>query len=157
MSKQTEGTNNKNINNNELIKNNENYKYIAPRLNYLIEFELIDAFKNILNTPKIDFITSVMVKVKNYLINEYNNNLFDEEMFKYLIKHSKERLERKYDGHLQNLTFAWDNFQFIKKNKSKTSELENNYLKNFVYHCSSISDYAIHNCEKKIFGKFKSI
>ena len=75
MSKQTEGTNNKNISNNELIKNNENYKYIAPRLNYLIEFELIDAFKNILNTPKIDFIASVMQKVNNYLISEYNKLL----------------------------------------------------------------------------------
>ena len=154
MSKQTEGTNNKNINNNELIKNNENYKYIAPRLNYLIEFELIDAFKNILNTPKIDFIASVMQKVNNYLISEYNKKAFDEEMFKYLLKHSKERLERKYDGHLQNLTFAWDNFQSIKKNKSKMSELDNSYLKNFVYHCSSMSDYAIHNCDKTIFGKF---
>ena len=154
MSKQTEGTNNKKISNNELIKNNENYKYIAPRLNYLIEYELIDAFKNILNIPKIDFITSVMLQVKSYLINEYNKKTFDEEMFKYLIKHSKERLERKYDGHLQNLTSAWENFQLIKKNKSKMSELDNNYLKNFVYHCSSISDYATHNCDQKTFGKF---
>ena len=106
--------------------------------------------------PKIDFITSVMIKVKNYIINEYNKNAFDEEMFKYLIKHSKEKLERRYDSHLHNLSSAWEDFQLLKKNKSKESELNDNYLKNFVYHCSYKFDYAIHNCDKtkKVFGKY---
>jgi len=103
MSKQTEDKNIKNMSNSELLKKNETYKNIAPRLNYLLEYELMDAFKNILNMPKIDFITSVMTKVKNYIINEYNKNAFDEEMFKYLIKHSKEKLERRYDSHFQLL------------------------------------------------------
>ena len=97
-----------------------------------------------------------MAKVKNYLFMEYNNKTFNEEMLKYLLKHSQERLEKKYDTHMKNLSLAWENFQILKKGKNKISEIDSNYLKNFVFHCSSISEYAIHNCDKneKTFGKF---
>ena len=158
MSNPIEDKNKKNNNKNQQIKKNEEYKNIAAKLNYFIEFELIDVFKNILNEPKIDFLASIMVKVKNYLFMEYNNRTFKEEMLKYLLKHSQERLEKKYDIHMKNLSSAWKNFQILKKSKNKTNEIEidNNYLKNFVFHCSSISEYAIHKCEKneKIVGKF---
>ena len=156
MSKQLEEKNINTISKIESQRNTENYKNIAPKLNYLIDYELMDVFKNILNIPKIDFLSSIMTKVKNYLIFEYNQKTFDEDMFKYLLKHSKERLEKKYDIHLQNLTSTWENFQFLLKNKNKANEIENNYLKNFYYHCTSSSEYAIHNCDKSehIFGKF---
>ena len=149
----------KNINNISKIesqKNSENYKNIIAKVNYLIEYELIDVFKNILNIPKIDFLSSIMIKVKNYLFFEYNQKTFDEDMFKYLLIHSKERIEKKYDIHLQNLSSTWENFQFLLKNKNKANEIESNYLKNFYYHCTSSSEYAIHNCDKneQIFGKF---
>ena len=144
----------RNINKIEQLRKNEEYKNISPRLNYLIDYEIIDVFKNILNEPKIDFLTLIMDKVKNYLIMEYNLKSFNEEMLKYLIKHSKEKLEKKYETHLENLTSAWDNFQLIKK--CKKSEIESYYLKNFLYHCSSTSEFAIHKCDKDegIFGKF---
>ena len=156
MSKLIDEKNKKKIGKIELLRNNDNYKNISPKLNYLIDYELIDVFKNILNVPKIDFLSSVMLKVKNYLIIEYNQKSFDEDMFKYLLKHSKEKLEKKYDNHLKNLTSAWENFHFLKKNKNKAEEIDNLYLKNFLYHCTEIYEYAIHNCEKneKIFGKF---
>ena len=156
MSKPLEEKNINTISKIESQRNSENYKNIAPKVNYLIDYELMDVFKNILNIPKIDFLSSIMIKVKNYLIFEYNQKTFDEDMFKYLLKHSKERLEKKYDIHLQNLSSTWENFQFLLKNKNKTNEIENNYLKNFYYHCTSTSEYAIHNCDKneQIFGKF---
>jgi hypothetical protein len=96
------------------------------------------------------------MKVKTYLISEFNQNSFDEEMLKYLMKYSKEKLEKKYDNHMQNLSSAYENFQFLKKNKNKNKEKESNYLTNFEYHCSATFEYAIHNCEKdeKVFGKF---
>ena len=156
MSKPLEEKNINTISKIESQRNSENYKNIAPKVNYLIDYELMDVFKNILNIPKIDFLSSIMIKVKNYLIFEYNQKTFDEDMFKYLLKHSKERLEKKYDIHLQNLSSTWENFQFLLKNKNKANEIENNYLKNFYYHCTSTSEYAIHNCDKneQIFGKF---
>ena len=156
MSKLLEDKNKNNINKNQQLRKTEEYKNIGPKLNYFIEFELIDVFKNILNEPKIDFLASIMAKVKNYLFMEYNNKTFNEEMLKYLLKHSQERLEKKYDTHMKNLSLAWENFQILKKGKNKTSEIDSNYLKNFVFHCSSISEYAIHNCDKneKTFGKF---
>ena len=158
MSKLLEEENKKNNSKIEQIRASENYKYISPRLNYLIEYELNDIFKNILNIPKIDFLTYIMTKVNNYLIMEYENKTFDEDMLKYLIKHSQEKLEKKYDTHLQNLSSAWDNFQFLQKTK-KQDEINKNYLKNFVYHCSFKPEYAIHNCEKdgKVLGKFIKI
>ena len=156
MSKPLNDKNKKNINNIELIKNNENYKNITAKLNYFIDYEIIDVFKNILNVPKIDFLSSIMLKVQNYLTLEYNQKTFDEEMFKSLLKHSKERLEKKYDIHMQNLSSTWENYQFLVKSKNKKEEIESNYLTNFLYHCSEPNKYAIHNCEKneKIFGKF---
>ena len=156
MSKNLEEKNISTMSKFESQRKSENYKSIAPKLNYLIDYELMDIFKNILNIPKIDFLSSIMIKVKNYLIFEYNQKTFDEDMFKYLLKHGKERLEKKYDIHLQNLTSTWENFQFLLKNKNKANEIENSYLKNFYYHCTSSSEYAIHNCDKNehIFGKF---
>ena len=156
MSKLLDEEKKKNNSQIELIKSSENYKFISPRLNYLIEYELNEIFKDILNTPKIDFLTSIMTKVKNYLTMEYNNKTFDEELFKYLLKYSQEKLEKKYDTHLQNLTSAWDSFQCMLKMKNQENEINKNYLNNFVYHCSFAPEYAIHNCDKngKVFGKF---
>ena len=157
MSKLLNEKNKNNISKNELLRNRDDYKNIAPKLNYLIDYELIDVFKNILNIPKIDFLSSIMVKVNNYLIMEYNQKSFDEDMLKYLLKHSKEKLEKKYDNHLQNLSSAWENFHALKKSKNKTDEIDNLYLKkNFLYHCTEVFEYAIHNCEKDggVFGKF---
>ena len=115
MSKLLEDKNKNNINKNQQLRKTEEYKNIGPKLNYFIEFELIDVFKNILNEPKIDFLASIMAKVKNYLFMEYNNKTFNEEMLKYLLKHSQERLEKKYDTHMKNLSLAWENFQILKK------------------------------------------
>ena len=156
MYKPLEDKNKININKIEQLRKKEEYKNISPKLNYLIDYELIDIFKNILNEPKIDFLTFIMAKVKNYLYMEYNLKTFNEDMLKYLLKHSKEKLEKKYDTHLQNLTSAWDNFQILLKSKNKTNEIEKYYLKNFLYHCSATSEYAIHKCEKNDYnyGKF---
>ena len=157
MSKLLDEKNKSNISKIELLRNRDDYKNIGPKLNYLIDYELIDVFKNILNIPKIDFLSSIMVKVNNYLIMEYNQKSFDEDMLKYLLKHSKEKLEKKYDNHLQNLSSAWENFHALQKSKNKAEEIDNLYLKkNFLYHCTEIFEYAIHNCEKneKVFGKF---
>ena len=144
------------IDKNELPKNTENNINIITKLNYLIDYELIDSFKNILNEPKADFLSFVMIKVKSYLVSEYNQKSFDGEMLKYLLKHSKERLDRKYENHLENLSFAWENFQLLKQNKKSINEIESCYLKDFEYHCSATFEYAIHNCKRreKIFGKF---
>ena len=156
MSKPIEDKNIMNINKNELQKNNENYKNIILNLKYLIDYELLDYFKNILIEPKKDFLSCVVIKIKSYLVSEYSQNSFDKEILAFLMKYSKERLEKKYDIHLKNLSSAWESFQFLKKNKEKMSEIESYYLNNFVYHCSSVFKYAIHNCKKKekIFGKF---
>jgi len=143
-----------NTDKNELQNPTDNFKNITMKLNYIIDYEIIDAFQNILNIPRIDFINSVVVKLRNFLRNEYSVKTFDEVILKNLLSKSKDMLETKLNNHLQNLTSAWENFQIIKKNSKKNNDLNNYYLKNYIYHCDFISEYAIHNCEKKIFGKF---
>ena len=138
------------------IKNNELDKNFLAKTNYFIDFQLISEFKNILNVPKIDFLSLIMMKLKKFLLNEYLSKNIDEENFIYLMNHMKEKWEKKYDNHLQNLSTGWDNYQIAKKNKTNFNDIEKFYFKNFVYHCSYISEYAIHNCDKvnNKFGKY---
>ena len=154
MSKSIGERNIDDVDKNELQNPSDNFKNIKMKLNYIIDYEIIDAFKNILNIPRIDFINSVMVKLRSFLKNEFSVKTFDEEIFKKLLSKSRDKLEKRFDNHLQNLTSAWDNFQFAKKNMNKKIDLNNYYLKNYVYHCSFMSEFAIHNCENNIFGKF---
>ena len=134
-------------------------KTFLAKVNYFVEYELISEFKNILNIPKIDFINLIMFRLNNYLMNEYLSKTIDEQKYKYLMTYMKEKWEKKYDNHLQNLSLAWEKFDLIRKNKEKNNDLEKLYFKNFVSHCSYISEYAIHNCDKNnnIFGKYISV
>ena len=145
-----------NRNKKELIKKPEIDKTFLAKVNYFVEFELISEFKNILNVPKIDFINLIMFKLNNFLLGELLSKNIDEQKYKYLMTYMKERWEKKYDNHVQNLSIGWENFEILRKNKAKNNELEKLYFKNFVYHCSYISEYAIHNCDKNhtIFGKY---
>ena len=45
-----------NLDKNELENPTDNFKNITIKLNYIIDYEIIDAFQNILNIPRIDFI-----------------------------------------------------------------------------------------------------
>ena len=143
----------------EIQKNPEIDKIYLAKVNYFVEYELISEFKNILNVPKIDFINLIMLKLKNFLLNEYISRNIDEQKLKYLIQYMKEKWEKKYDNHLQNLSTAWEKFDLIKKNKEKSNELEKYYFKNFVVHCTYISPYALHKCDKtnNKFGKYISV
>ena len=145
-----------NRNKKELIKKPEIDKTFLAKVNYFVEFELISEFKNILNAPKIDFINLIMFKLNNFLLGELLSKNIDEQKYKYLMTYMKERWEKKYDNHVQNLSIGWENFEILRKNKEKNNELEKLYFKNFVYHCSYVSEYAIHNCDKNhtIFGKY---
>ena len=89
MSKSLEDENIINKNKNDLQRKNENYKNVISKLKYIIDYELLDAFKNILNKPKIEFLSYIMIKIKSYLVSEYNKNSFDKEAFKFLMKYSK--------------------------------------------------------------------
>ena len=73
----------------EIQKNPEIDKIYLAKVNYFVEYELISEFKNILNVPKIDFINLIMLKLKNFLLNEYISRNIDEQKFKYLIKYIK--------------------------------------------------------------------
>ena len=152
-------TNIQSRNKKERIKNPEIDKIFLAKVNYFVEFELISEFKNILNVPKIDFINLIMLKLKNFLLNEYILKTIDEQNFKYLMLHMKEKWEKKYDNHLQNLSTGWEKFDLIRKSKDKNNDLQQFYFKNFVCHCSEVSEYAIHNCDKinHKFGKYISV
>ena len=140
----------------ENLKNVEIDKTFLAKVNYFVEYELISEFKNILNVPKIDFMNLIMFRLNNFLLNEYLSKSIDEQKYKYIMTYMKEKWEKKCDNHVQNLSLAWEKFELLRKNKEKNNDLEKLYFKNFVYHCSHISEYAIHNCDKNNnkFGKY---
>ena len=156
MIKPENGINRGNRNNKEKIKHTDIDKNFLAKVNYFVEYELISEFKNILNIPKIDFMNYLMLKLKNFLLNEYLSKCIDENKFQYLLTYMKEKWEKKYDNHLQNLSTGWENYEIVRKNKDKNNDLKNFYLKDFVYHCSYEIEYAIHNCDKtnNKFGKY---
>jgi len=156
MIKPENGINRGNRNYKEKIKHTDIDKNFLAKVNYFVEYELISEFKNILNIPKIDFMNYLMLKLKNFLLNEYLSKCIDENKFQYLLTYMKEKWEKKYDNHLQNLSTGWENFEIVRKNKDKYNDLNNFYLKDFVYHCSYEIEYAIHNCDKtnNKFGKY---
>ena len=106
-----------NRNKKELIKKPEIDKTFIAKENYFVTFELISELKNILNVPKIDFINLIMFRLNNFLLKEYLSKNIDEQKFKYLMTYMKERWEKKYDNHLQNLSIGWENFDILRKNK----------------------------------------
>ena len=80
----------------EIIKNVDIDKTFLAKVNYFVEYELISEFKNILNIPKIDFMNYLMLKLKNFLLNEYLSKCIDENKFQYLLIYMKEKWEKKY-------------------------------------------------------------
>ena len=155
MSKSIERRNNNRRDKNDFQKRNDNYNNISNKLNYVIDYELSESLCNILNMPKIDFINSVTSKIKNFLLGEYSKNTINEEFLKNLLIQNKEQLDKKYTIYFNILKPAWDNYLY-NKNKLYSNELDEYYLKNYVYHCSFISKYALHNCDEngKELGKF---
>ena len=107
MSRQTIERTIDNLDKNELQNPTDNSKNITMKLNYIIDYEIIDAFQNILNIPRINFINSVVVKLRNFLRNEYSVKTFDEAILKNLLSKGKDRLEKAFNNHLQNLTSTW--------------------------------------------------
>ena len=155
MSKSIERRNNNRRDKNDFQKRNDNYNNISNKLSYVIDYELSESICNILNMPKTDFINSVTTKIKNFLLSEYSKNTINEEFLKNLLIYNKEQLEKKYTDYFNILKPAWDNF-LSNKNKLYSDELEKCYLKNYVYHCSFVSKYALHDCDEngKELGKF---
>ena len=155
MSKSIERRNNNRRDKNDFPKRNDNYNNISNKLNYVIDYELSESLCNILNMPKIDFINSLTTKIKNFLLSEYSKNAINEEFLKNLLIQNKEQLEKKYIIYFNILKPAWDNF-ISNKNKFYSDELDQFYLKKYVYHCSFVSKYSLHNCAEngKELGKF---
>ena len=138
---------------------NDNYSNIIAKINFLLEFYLEEEFKYILNTPKIDFINYIMSKIRNFMLSECPGFTSGEARIKKIIENSQIKLESLYKNHMDILTSFWEKYQLNMNNKaSSNAEQEKLYLKNYVYHCSNLQEYAMHNCEKtKNFGKFITI
>ena len=149
------------INQKVIPKNNEIDKILLLRAINFLEFIFIFEFKNILNISKIDFMNIIMLKIKKFLSNENLYKSMEEQSINLVMNQIKEKLEKKYDNNFQNLSLGLKNFEAVIRNRNLNTINNNNendkfYLKNFIYHCSNTTEYALHNCVKlnKKFGKY---
>ena len=137
-----------------------NEKDFKKELNALFKIELKNSFKNILNTPKIDFLNKLTKDVYKILTDHYSSKIFENNTFEKLILFCSETYEKKYDKYLEYLSSQWKKYlhqksHIMNDNSNSEKNLEHFYFKNFRKHCSKTGEYALHCCQKnKKLSKF---
>ena len=137
-----------------------NEKEFTKEINNLFKIFLKDSFKNILNIPKIDFLSKLLKDVNSILVSHYSNKILENENLEKLLNLISEKYEKRYDEFYEDLRLQWKKYtqqkSHIKDYENKDKKLDSFYLKNnFIKHCSKTGEYALHCCDKnKKLSKF---
>ena len=137
-----------------------NEKEITKEINALFKISLKNSFKDILNTPKIDFLNKLTKDVNIILTEHYSNKIYENNKLEKLLLSCSENYEKKYDNYFEDLSSQWKKYlhqkSHIRKDHSKEEKnLDSFYCKNFRKHCSQTGEYALHFCKKnKKLSKF---
>ena len=131
----------------------ENENKFTKELNNLFNIMFKDCFKNILNIPKIDFLSKLSKDVTSILIEHYTTKILENENLENFFISVSDKYEKKYDEYYADLSFQWKKYLYqksrLRKSDNEEKKLENFYFKNFVKHCSKTGEFALHNCKKK--------
>jgi len=131
----------------------ENENKFTKELNNLFNIMFNDCFKNILNMPKIDFLSKLSKDVTSILIEHYTTKILENENLENFFISVSDKYEKKYDEYYADLSFQWKKYLYqksrLRKSDNEEKKLENFYFKNFVKHCSKTGEFALHNCKKK--------
>ena len=131
----------RNLSSDKNIINSKEFSMIVQRI---YDKEFLDTFINILNYSKKEFFENISSRIKNFLSEQYNNELIGNEKLLILINSYDKQYEQKYKTYLEELN------QFIEKYKqNKNNGIKDKYITNFRKHCSKTEDYAKHNCNQK--------
>ena len=134
----------------DIIENNKDFSKV---LNNIFNVVLKNNFKDILNIPKIDFLSKLTKEVNEILTEHYSNKILgDEKLDKYLLSYS-DLYEKKYDNYYNDLSSQWKKYLYQKKlskrNDKNDIKMDLFYFKNFIKHCSKTGGYALHFCKNK--------
>ena len=136
------------------LKIAENQKEFTKELNDIYSTLFKDYFKNILNVPKIDFLSRLTKEVNSILIERYSNKITENDNFEKISLSCSDKYDKKYDEYYTDLSLQWKKFLYQKsrsnnKNENDEKKLDAFYFKNFIKHCSKTGEYALHCCNKE--------
>ena len=123
------------------ITNNDGHKELQINLSELYEKEFLGIFSEILIISKRDFFELISSDIKKALINDYNEDISNNENYTSLIKSYESKYKKKYDECILEINTFLENYK-----KSINKENKNNYITNFRKHCLQTEFYAMHKC-----------
>ena len=141
-------------NNDKKISSNNkdllNIKELILKLDILFEEQLSKTFKDILILPRNNFLNIIISEVKNFLDEQYGEEIYTNEKFINFFSSSCNNLEDKYNTYFEELTKAWEDYQSNKHSKNEKSY----FFSNFRKHCINTDNLAFHNCSEGKSGHF---
>ena len=136
----------KTTNNKDLL----NIKELISKLDILFEEQLSKTFKDILIIPRNNFLNIIISEVKNFLDEQYGEEIYKNEKFINFFSSSCNNLEDKYNTYMEELTSAWEDYESNRNLKNEKSY----FFSNFRKHCIDTDNLAIHNCSEGNTGNF---
>ena len=91
-------------------KDSLNIKELISKLDILFEEQLSKAFKDILIIPRNNFLNIIISEVKNFLDEQYGEEIYKNEKFINFFSSSCNNLEDKYNTYFNELTKAWNEY-----------------------------------------------
>ena len=133
------------------LKKTENQNEFLKEINDIYNTLFKDFFKNILNIPKIDFLSKLTKEVNLILFERYSNKITDNDNFEKISLSCSDKYDKKYDECYTDLSTQWKKYLHQKsrcnKNENDEKKLDIFYFKNFIKHCSKTGEYALHYCK----------
>ena len=127
-----------------------NIKELISKLDILFEEQLSKTFKDILIIPRNNFLNIIISEVKNFIDEQYGEEIYKNEKFINFFSSSCNNLEDKYNSFFEELTKAWEEYQSNKHLNNESSY----YFSNFRKHCIDTDNFALHNCSEGKKGYF---
>ena len=131
-------------------KDSLNIKELISKLDILFEEQLSKAFKDILIIPRNNFLNIIISEVKNFLDEQYGEEIYKNEKFINFFSSSCNNLEDKYNTYFNELTKAWNEYS----SKNQLNNDSSFFFTNFRKHCIDTGKLAIHHCSEEKNGFF---
>ena len=129
-----------------------NIKELILKLDIMFEEKLSKAFKDIMNIPRNEFLNIIISEVKNFIDEQYGDDIYKNEKFINFFSSSCNNLKDKYKTYFEELTKTWEDYQ---SNTDPNSEYSF-YFTNFRKHCIKTDNFAMHKCSESKKGIFIS-
>ena len=139
-----------NLNNTTSQSDFLNIKELISKLDIMFEKKLSQTFKDILILPRNKFLDIIISQVKQFLDEQFGDDIYKNEKFINFFSSSCNNLEDKYNTYLDELNQVWDNY-YNKKNKINDNSF---FFTKFRKHCIKTENFAMHKCSENEIGYY---